>query len=176
MTCNVRKTVCMVFAPRDNRKIILNEFPAFQLNGSSLQFVQCFKYLGHLITHDLTDDDDIQREVRNMFYRTNMLLRKFKKCSVDVKLTLFRAYCISIYDAALWKRYGKTMLAKLRSCYHKCMKIFFGYNRRYSVTNMLFELGLPSFTTLLVNGSVTLDHAKRFCPNGLVQYLRILNY
>jgi hypothetical protein len=78
----------MVFAHRYNRKIIFYEFPAFLLNGSSLEFVRCFQYLGRLITHDLTDDDDIQREVRSMFDRNNMLWRKFKKCSVEAKLTI----------------------------------------------------------------------------------------
>jgi len=31
------------------------------------------------------DDDDIKREIKYMFIRTNMLIRKFKKCSVAVK-------------------------------------------------------------------------------------------
>jgi len=37
---------------------------------------------------------DIERETRNMFIRTNILLRRFGKCSVDVKLSLFRSYCL----------------------------------------------------------------------------------
>jgi len=32
-----------------------------------------FKYLGHMITDNLTDDADIQREVRNLFVRANYL-------------------------------------------------------------------------------------------------------
>ena len=30
----------------------------------------------------MTDDEDVEREVKNMFIRTNMLIRKFNKCSV----------------------------------------------------------------------------------------------
>jgi hypothetical protein len=56
-------------------------------------------------------------------------------CEIDS-----RAYCISSYDAAWWKlivsteqNNVKTILAKLRSYYHKCWKIFLGYNHRYIV-------------------------------------------
>ena len=32
-------------------------------------------------------------KVKNMYVRTNILLRKFGKCSFNVKLKLFRTYC-----------------------------------------------------------------------------------
>jgi len=43
------------------------------------QFVKEFKYLGHTITDNLTDDADIQREIRNLFVSTNILRRRFHK-------------------------------------------------------------------------------------------------
>ena len=39
-------------------------------------------------------------------------------------------------------------------CYHKCIKFFFGFKRRDSVTRILFEWGLPSFNTIIHNSSV----------------------
>ena len=45
-------------------------FPQFSLGTNLLQFVKEFKYLGHTITDNLTDDADIQREIRNLFVRT----------------------------------------------------------------------------------------------------------
>ena len=71
------------------------------------------------------DDADIQREITNMFIRTNLLLRKFSKCSVNVKTVLFKSYCLCLYDASLWKRFNAGTLAKLRSCYNRCIKLFF---------------------------------------------------
>jgi len=38
---------------------------------------------------------------------------------------------------------------RFRSCYVKCMKLFFGYNRYDSVTQMLLNIGLPSFSTVV---------------------------
>ena len=91
MTCNLQKTACMIFDPLESRKIVFKQFPPFQINNTDLAFVQKFKYLGHILCRNLSDDSDIMREVKNMFYRTNVLIRKFAKCSLHVKLTLFRA-------------------------------------------------------------------------------------
>jgi len=42
----------------------------------------------------MTDDDDTEREVKNIVIRTNMLIRKFQKCSAAVKATLFKSSCL----------------------------------------------------------------------------------
>jgi len=44
---------------------------------------------------------------------------------------------------------------RLKSYSNRCIKIFFGYSRRDSLTNILFNFGLPSFDTLLTNAVVT---------------------
>ena len=107
-----------------------------------------------MITATLADDLYIQREIRNMFTRTNILARRFAKCSTDVKIILFKAYCFSLYDADLWFQYSAVVLNKLRSCYQKCLKFFFGFKRRDSVTLILLHLRLPSFNTIIHNSSV----------------------
>ena len=63
-----------------------------------------------------------------VFVRTNILIRKFSKCTDAVKIVLFKAYCICLYDASLWKRYNVSALNKLRSCYNRCIKLFLGLN------------------------------------------------
>jgi hypothetical protein len=105
MEVNVNKTVCMVLMPTKRRRIIATSYPPFHIGNDCLKFVERFKYLGHRITNNNNDIDDKQREVCNMFIRTNTLLRKFNKCSVDVKIVLLRSFCICLYDAALWAWY-----------------------------------------------------------------------
>ena len=46
----------MVFAPKNRRMIVANDFPPLHIGSSDIQFVQTFKYLEHLITNSLTDD------------------------------------------------------------------------------------------------------------------------
>ena len=57
------------------------------MDDRDLNYVTEFKYLGHLITNDESDDKDILREVRAMFTRTNILARRFVRtvyCSAFV--------------------------------------------------------------------------------------------
>jgi len=61
--------------------------------------------------------------MRNMYIRTNTLLRRFVKCSKKVKVRLFRSYCLCLYG--LWNTYTvNCMKKKLRRCYHRCIKSF----------------------------------------------------
>jgi len=171
MSCNVQKTVCMVVRPKRHDRIVASEFPLLSIGVNSIQFVSEFKYLGHVINSCMSDDDDINREVRSMFTRTNVLIRRFGNCSVSVKLSLFRTYCLNLYDTGLWHTYLKGSMQKLRSCYNKCVKMFFGYNRRYSMTQALSELNLSSFDTLLLNSSARFLRRWRNCNNDVVKHL-----
>ena len=40
--------------------------PIFKLNGIILHVVASYKYLGHYITDDLSDDEDINRQLRTL--------------------------------------------------------------------------------------------------------------
>ena len=74
-----------------------------------LHVVASYKYLGHYITDDLSDDDDINRQRRTLFVQGNIILRKFNMCSLGVRLTLVRTYCAPMYTAQLWWNYKKNL-------------------------------------------------------------------
>lgn len=175
MDCNVRKTVCMVFSPSNKRMKISFSFPVFNIGGLDIQFVNAFKYLGHIINSKFSDDDDIQREIRSLYMRVNIIARKFKYCSSTVKVILFRCYCICFYDVSIWARYSCGIMDKFRSSYIKCMKFFFGYSRRDSVTSMLISIGLPSIDTLLHNAVVSFNRQLLQCNNVIVKHLQLVN-
>ena len=83
---NTDKTVAMVFRPKNRRLVIGNDFPLFRLGDEVIKYVSSFKYLRHVITQNCSDEEDIQREIHNLFIRTNMLIRKFHRCSFQVKI------------------------------------------------------------------------------------------
>ena len=168
MSFNTNKTVCMIFNPNNRRKVVCTVFPTFKLAGCNLVYVEQFKYLGHIIDNCVVDDSDIQREMKTLFVRANLLCRRFQRCSLQVKLKLFRSYCICFFDTALWSNFTVATLEKFKSCYHKCLKYFFGYLKYSSVTNMLLELGLPSFDTLMHNYSVSFSSCLHRCDNLLL--------
>ena len=108
------------------------------------------------------------REIGNLFMRTNILIRRYSKCSVSVKLTLFKAYCMCLYDAGIWLHYTITVFNKLKSCYNKCIKMFFGFKRRDSITQMLVELKLPSFDQLIADCRRSSNNSRVTCCNKLI--------
>jgi len=67
----------MIFSPKRRSKIVAYQFPNVTINNEQLSFVNEFKYLGHIINNSQLDDADIYRERRNLFYRCNMLARRF---------------------------------------------------------------------------------------------------
>jgi len=73
-------------SPSDKCKIVAETFPVFTLCDSPLVFVNKFKYLDHIIDHSFSDDSDINREIRALFTRTNVLCRRFKRCSLAMKV------------------------------------------------------------------------------------------
>jgi len=53
--------------------------------------------------------------------------------------------------------------------------MFFGYSRYHSVTQMLLDLALPSFETLITNSRFTFMKMYNGCSHHLVAYLRVLD-
>ena len=106
MSFNTNKTVCMVANTYERSRYVSN-----------------FKYLGRIIEHTFCDDSDVNRELRNVFARVNVLIRRFSYCSTQVKLRLFKSYCLCYYDIALWQNYHVSVDNMLTSAYVKCMKL-----------------------------------------------------
>ena len=114
--------------------------PKFKLNGIILHVVASYKCIGHYITDDLSDDDDINRQRRTLFVQGNITLRKFNiMCSLGVKLTLFRTYCSPMHIAQLWWNYKKSTITKLQIAYHNILKMFLGMSK-YESTSYLCTL------------------------------------
>ena len=84
-----------IIKPRNKDKWIADNFPDFTFDGCKLEYVSQFRYLGHIIKDNL-NDDDIRREIKNLFVHrpTNMLISRFSKCSTNVKLILFKSFCM----------------------------------------------------------------------------------
>ena len=123
---NSKKSAIMIFRS-DNMKGL--KVPDFELAGDIILEVNETKYLGHLITNCLQDDDDINRQIRKLCAQGNGILRKFHMCSWEVKVTLFQAFCAPLYTAQLWWSYQKATINKLYITYHNVLKMFLGFSK-----------------------------------------------
>ena len=77
--------------------------PRVYLAGVLLEYVERYKYLG-MIIHVRNDDYDITRQLRSIILRTNILLRTFSKCSID----LFQSYCTNLLFTFMAHLYKNT--------------------------------------------------------------------
>jgi hypothetical protein len=116
------------------------------------------------------------REISNLFIRSNTLIRRYSKCSIEVKIVLFKSFCLFLYGSALWLKYSARMLNTFKSCYHRCVKIFFGFPRLASVTNMLIDLTLPNFDSLMNKCNFCFKRQRLSCNNEFVAHLVRLGY
>ena len=71
------------------------------------------KYLGHVITNDMTDDADVMRQRRQLYALGNVLSRRFHIRSIEVKNTLFRSFCTPMYTCQLWWNFSAPSMHKL---------------------------------------------------------------
>ena len=69
------------------------------LGDTTLSVAQT-RYLGHIMTNNLSDEADMEDKMRRLYARSNMLRRKFYFCS-QVKNKVFSAYCNNIYVFAV---------------------------------------------------------------------------
>ena len=88
---NVTKTFVWYLTPLVKCKIVSFVFRNLSLGDKELNFVDKFKYLGHLISCDLSDDIDIKHEICTMFVCINTFSRRFSRCSLRVVI-LYRAF------------------------------------------------------------------------------------
>ena len=65
---------------------------ATYINGSLMKTDMFYTYLGHIINNNLNDNKDIERQLRNFYGKSNILLSTFGSYLYGVKLQLFMSY------------------------------------------------------------------------------------
>jgi len=169
IVCNILKTVCMIFKPKHLDRHISADFPCFTLDNCKLKFVSQFRYLGHK-NDNLKDDDDIKREIKKLLVNTNTLVNRFQRCSHNVKLVLFKSFCMCMYDLALWKYYSVTVYNKFKSAYNKGIKKLFGFARCDSMTGIFMYLSLPTADTIVYNARILFVNQCAASCNRIVRW------
>ena len=101
-----------------------------------MENVEKYKYLGHIISHDLGDRSDICRQVKQTYVQGHILARQFYMCTENVKVKLFTTYCTSMYTAQLWTNHTMTDIYSMHVAYNNTFRLLFGLSRRCSASEM----------------------------------------
>ncbi|XP_028162388.1 uncharacterized protein LOC114354288, partial [Ostrinia furnacalis] len=165
---NVKKSEFMVFRGKNK---LPNSIPPLTLNGAILKRVSQFKYLGHIVTEDLKDDKDIERERRALAIRGGVLTHRFARCTAQVKLTLFKAYCQSFYTSGLWTSFTQRSLGALRVQYNNIFRALFRLPRYCSASGMFADAHIDDFHSIMRKTTASVLQRLRTSGNGILKMI-----
>lgn len=165
---NCKKSEIMVFETRGGTH---DKIPPVVLNGTPLTRVYKFKYLGHVLTPDLKDDEDIERERRALSVRANMIARRFARCSLKVKVTLFRAYCTNFYTCSLWAGYTQRSYNALRVQYNNAFRVLVVLPRFCSASGMFADAHIDCFYATMRKRCASLVNRVRASSNSILSMI-----
>ena len=138
---NPIKTKCVAFLPNRYKLVV----PTVSLDGDDLVNTDNIKYLGFILSNNLKDDSDIMRQLRCSYASSNILLRMFAHCSLEVKLKLVQSFCLNLYCSSLWCVYTKQSLSKIRVAYNNIFRKLLGYRKWDSASTMFVNHRIDEF-------------------------------
>ena len=132
---NYDKTKVIKFHSYSSRHIAENRhLNPILINDHAIEFVSSLKYLGFMISNNLNNSDDINRVLKKFYSEFNSILRKFHFASKEVKLYLFKQYCLQFYGSDLWFGPFKSSQAikQFEVGYHNAVKKLLGLSTHES--------------------------------------------
>ena len=145
LSFNSSKSFCMVFKPR----LYKLSSPSLYMSTEKLEYTNSTKYLGFTFSSDKKDDNDMLRQLRILYTKSNRILRLFNCCSIDVKLALFRSYCACFYCPYLWTHYKKSTHSKLRVAFNNVYRRILKLPSWSSASTMYTVNHIDSFEVLV---------------------------
>lgn len=141
---NTKKTVCMALLPNLFKHMAL---PDITLCGKVLSYVDLYKYLGYHLSNSqmYSDDMELRHQYRLLCCRANSLTRKFAMCTYPVRRYLYATYCSNIAGVHLWHSHRSHVLRKFIVCFNNAARMFLGYDRFCSASNMFVSERIDSF-------------------------------
>jgi hypothetical protein len=142
---NTKKTKFMCIKPDCMKRLYV---PKFVLGQSVIRTVSSETYLGYILNNEALDDDHILKEMRNLFARGNMLIRNFRHCSEEVKISLYKTFCSNIYCCPLWYRFKRCTIKKIHVACNKVFKALMNVPRDFSASTLFVESNVRNFPAL----------------------------
>ena len=93
--------------------------------------------------------------MRKYYANVNILLRKFRYCSPDVKCCMFKSYCtcVTMYCPSMWFDstviVSLTIIKKLKIAYNNGLRRLLNLPKYNSASEMFVNLNIPYFSKVL---------------------------
>ena len=130
---NEQKTVLLYFITETLR---VKPGTSEMLNDTVIKMANSCRYLGHMITNGLDNNDNIKRKLHSFYGKANMLVRTFNYRSSDVK-KMFSSYYGSLYTSGASTLYGQ--YRQMYIAYNNVFRRLMGYHKFCSASGMFVE-------------------------------------
>ena len=117
-----------------------------------LSLSNAINHLGHILTHNLSDDEDIIAISKDMCRKANHLLHIFPCRDLSIKTQLFLSFCLSLYGAALW-RVSCPQLRSLEVSFNNILRKIWSLPRQSHTGIVHSVAGLQSIYNIVLNRS-----------------------
>ena len=144
------------------------------LNGSSIELVTEWKYLGVILKTGRRFGCSVSERVKSFYRSLNSILRVEGRSDDMVLLRLIEAHCVPIltYSIEMTDVADRNERRSLRVAYNSIFRKIFGYRYFESVTNLQHALGRPTWEELLERRKSGFVNRARSCNSeSLVRIL-----
>ena len=136
----------MIFWPRKyNSKFA----PEFSLSGVRLPIVDRYEYLGYTICDTQKDDEEMMKRMRKLYGTGNMIINRFRNCSDDVKILIFKTYFSNIYCNPLWCDYSVRTFGRLKVAHNDIFRSLMKQPRDISISGFFVHCNVNNLNNML---------------------------
>ena len=133
---NTSKSKIMLF---DKKKKL--QFENINLNGDIFEVCTKFKYLGYVITSDLSDTEDVSTRLKSFYLKFFSIKRNFTGIRYDILQHLFKSFCMPNYGLNMWN-IGNILNKKDYKAFHvaysNCIKSIYDVSK-FSSSHFIFN-------------------------------------
>jgi len=166
---NPSKTFCQSFMPRT----VDTYRPSVKLGGKCITWAETVKYLGYDVSCWDRDTAKLLRRKRELYANANLLSCRFRHCSNDVKVYLFKTFFSNIYCNSLWVPLSVKSLKSVQVAYNDAFRSMFGYSRMHSASQMFAENGVQDFNAMCRRSAFSL--LRRLSTSENIILINIMN-
>ena len=140
------------------------------INIIPILYVDSVKYLGFTLSFAGAhkDDNDILRQMRTLYARSNRLLRIFHGCDTKVLIELRRSYCGSFYCSYLWTQFNKSTISKILVADNDLYRKILHVSRRSSASEMFVKNEILNFESLFRKETFSFTSRLKCSSNQII--------
>ena len=100
------------------------------IGNKLLNVVKAYKYLGHWISEDLSDDIYIYSNIKQLYKQIYMIANSFSHCSKATKSIIFKSFVSNIYLSSIWLP-NRANMRKIKVAYIEIIQNKYSHQIKY---------------------------------------------